>query len=41
MQNRQFGEDQIIKLPQDAKKGEKPILDLYRDFGCSPASFSA
>ncbi|BBN96957.1 MULTISPECIES: transposase [Deinococcus] len=41
MKNRQFSEDQIIKLLQDAKKGEKPVEDLCRDFGCSPASFYA
>ncbi|WP_189058802.1 transposase, partial [Deinococcus daejeonensis] len=29
------------KLLQDAKKGEKPVEDLCRDFGCSPASFYA
>ncbi|WP_221091166.1 transposase [Deinococcus aquaedulcis] len=39
MKTRQFTEDQIIKLLQDAKKGEKPIEELYRDFGCSPASY--
>ncbi|GAQ23158.1 putative insertion sequence transposase protein [Deinococcus grandis] len=41
MKNRQFSEDQIIKLLQDAKKGEKSVEDLCRDFGCSPASFYA
>jgi putative transposase len=39
MNNWQFSEDQIIKLLQGARKGEKPALDLCRDFGCSPASF--
>ncbi|UBV41521.1 transposase [Deinococcus taeanensis] len=39
MKTRQFTEDQIIKLLQEAKKGEKPIDELCRDFGCSPASF--
>ncbi|WP_075833071.1 transposase [Deinococcus marmoris] len=41
MKNRQFTEDQIIKLLQEGKKSEKPIEDLCRDFGCSPASYSA
>ncbi|QLG12922.1 transposase (plasmid) [Deinococcus sp. D7000] len=41
MNTRQFTEDQIIKLLQDGKKGEKPIEDLCRDFGCSPASYYA
>ena len=41
MKTRQFTEDQIIKLLQDGKKGEKPIEDLCRDFGCSPASYYA
>ncbi|MFK7604159.1 transposase [Deinococcus sp. SM5_A1] len=39
MKTRQFTEDQIIKLLQEGKKGEKPIEDLCRDFGCSPASY--
>ncbi|MFK7604407.1 transposase [Deinococcus sp. SM5_A1] len=38
MKTRQFTEDQIIKLLQDGKKGERPIEDLCRDLGCSPAS---
>ncbi|MFD2609175.1 transposase [Deinococcus taklimakanensis] len=41
MKTRQFNEDQIIKLLQDAKKGEKPALELCRDLGCSTASFYA
>ena len=41
MKTRQFTEDQIIKLLQDGKKGEKPIEDLCRDFGCSTASYYA
>ncbi len=41
MKTRQFTEDQIIKLLQDGKKGEKPIEDLCRDFGCSAASYYA
>jgi putative transposase len=41
MKTRQFSEDQIIKLLQDAKKGEKPVEELCRDLGCSTASFSA
>ena len=41
MKIRQFTEDQIIKLLQDARKGEKPIEELCRDLGCSTASFYA
>ena len=41
MKTRQFSEDQIIKLLQDARKGEKPIEELCRDLGCSTASFYA
>ena len=41
MKTRQFTEDQIIKLLQNGKKGEKPIEDLCRDFGCSTASYYA
>ena len=41
MKTRQFSEDQIIKLLQDAKKGEKPVEELCRDLGCSTASFYA
>lgn len=28
-----------MKLPQDAKKGEKPTLEPCREAGCSTASF--
>ena len=41
MKTRQFSEDQIIKLLQDAKKGDKPVEELCRDLGCSTASFYA
>ena len=41
MKTRQFSEDQIVKLLQDAKKGEKPVEELCRDLGCSTASFYA
>lgn len=41
MKTRQFSEDHIIKLLQDAKKGQKPIDELCRDLGCSTASFYA
>ena len=41
MKARPFTEDQIIKLLQDAKKGDKPIEELCREFGCSPASYYA
>ena len=41
MKIRQFTEDQIIKLLQEGKKGEKPVEDLCRDFGCSTASYYA
>ena len=41
MKTRQFSEDQIIKLLQDAKKGDKPIEELCRDLGCSTASYYA
>ena len=39
MKTRQFSEDQIIKLLQDAKKGDKPVEELCRDLGCSTASY--
>lgn len=39
MKQKRFGEEQIIKLLQDAKKGEKPIKELCREAGCSTASF--
>lgn len=38
MKTHQFSEDQIIKLLQDAKKGEKPVEELCRELGCSTAS---
>ncbi|MFC6667701.1 transposase [Deinococcus radiopugnans] len=41
MKIRQFTEDQIIKLLQDGKKGERSVEDLCRDFGCSTASYYA
>lgn len=41
MKTRQFSEDQIIKLLQDAKKGDKPLEELCRDLGCSTASYYA
>ena len=41
MKTRQFSEDQIVKLLQDAKKGEKPVEELCRVLGCSTASFYA
>lgn len=41
MKTSQFSQDQIIKLLQDGKKGERPIEDLCRDFGCSTASYYA
>ena len=41
MKTRQFTEDQIVKLLQDAKKGEKPVEELCRDLGCSTASYYA
>lgn len=41
MKTRQFSEDQIIKLLQDAKKGDKPVEELCRDLGCSTASYYA
>ena len=41
MKIRQFTEDQIIKLLQESKKGEKSVEDLCRDFGCSTASYYA
>ena len=39
MKTRQFTEDQIIRLLQEGKKGEKSVEDLCRDFGCSTASY--
>lgn len=41
MKTRQFTEDQIVKLLQDAKKGDKSVEELCRDLGCSTASFYA
>ncbi|MEW6420172.1 MAG: transposase [Deinococcota bacterium] len=39
MKTRQFSEDQIIKLFQDAKKGDKSVEQPCRDLGCSTESF--
>lgn len=39
MKQKRFSEEQIIKLLQDAKKGEKPLEELCREAGCSTASF--
>ena len=39
MKIRQFTEDQIIKLLQEGKKGERSVEDLCRQFGCSTASY--
>lgn len=39
MKIRQFTEDQIIKLLQEGKKGERSVEDLCREFGCSTASY--
>lgn len=39
MKQRRFSDEQIIKLLQDAKKGEQPIEELCRAVGCSPASY--
>ena len=39
MKTRQFTEDQIVKLLQAGKKGEKSVEDLCRDFGCRTASY--
>lgn len=41
MKQKRFSEERIIKLLQDAKKGEKPTLELCREAGCSTASFYA
>ncbi|KEF33196.1 transposase [Deinococcus sp. RL] len=41
MKTRQFSEDRIINLLQNAKKGDKPIEELCRDLGCSTASYYA
>ena len=41
MKTRQFSEDQIVKLLQDAKKGDKSVEELCRDLGCSTASYYA
>ena len=41
MKTRQFTEEQIIKLLQEGKKGEKSVEDLCRDVGCSTASYYA
>ena len=41
MKTRQFSEDQIVKLLQDAKKGDKSVEELCRYLGCSTASFYA
>ena len=41
MKTRQFSEDQIINLLQNAKKGDKPVEELCRDLGCSTASYYA
>lgn len=41
MKKSQFTEAQIIKLLQDAKKGEQPIEELCREFGVSSATYYA
>lgn len=41
MKTRQFTEEQVIKLLQEGKKGEKTVEDLCRDAGCSTASYYA
>ncbi|WP_135230362.1 transposase [Deinococcus fonticola] len=41
MKIRQFTQDRIINLLQEGKKGEKPVEDPCRDFGCSTASYYA
>lgn len=39
MKQKRFSEERIIKLLQDAKKGETPVEELCREAGCSTASF--
>ena len=39
MTQKRFSEEQIVKLLQDAKKGEKSVEELCREAGCSTASF--
>lgn len=39
MKQKRLSEEQIIKLLQDAKKGEKSVEELCREAGCSTASF--
>ena len=39
MKQKRFSEEQIVKLLQDAKKGEKSVEELCREAGCSTASF--
>ena len=39
MKRSRFTEDQIIKLLQEGKKGERSVEDLCREFGCSTASY--
>ncbi|BDP43736.1 hypothetical protein DAETH_37050 (plasmid) [Deinococcus aetherius] len=41
MKQKRFSEEQIIKLLQDTKKGEKSVEELCREAGCSTASFSS
>lgn len=41
MKKSQFTEAQIIKLLQDAKKGDQPIEELCREFGVSSATYYA
>ncbi|BDP44383.1 transposase (plasmid) [Deinococcus aetherius] len=40
MKQKRFSEERIIKLLQDAKKGEKSVEELCREAECSTASFS-
>ncbi|GMA14269.1 hypothetical protein E5F05_02430 (plasmid) [Deinococcus metallilatus] len=39
MKQRKFSEEQIIKLLQEAKKGEQSVEELCREAACNTASF--
>ena len=41
MKQKQFTDEQIVAILQEAAKGEKPIIDVCREKGISAATFYA
>jgi len=41
MKQKQFTDEQIVAILQEAAKGEKPIIDVCREKGISEATFYA